>query len=162
VTKTLTFVSVFSFKYIDKGLRISLIINQNFIKMSTTKKATTPIEESKTQEKDAPKPVLTVSKPEKVEITEKPKMSVNDRIEAAKNFDQLLKRREVLKEHQDTYQKFRLADTGFGSHIILENEQGAKLPIRNSDALKDIYPYLQARIEQALSRVDDEILKFEV
>lgn len=105
---------------------------------------------------------MKVSKSANEQKNEQPKLSVNDRIENASKFDQLVKRREVLKQHKDTYEKFRLSDTGFSSKIILENEQGVQMPIRNPEALQDIYPYLTKRIDEALERVDAEILEFTV
>lgn len=128
--------------------------------MSTAKKATTPTNEAKNEEKKEQKAPMKVSKSANEKEQEKPKMTVEERLEQVKKFEQLRERREVLKRHKDAYDSFRLGDTGFNTSITLVNESGTSLPIKNSEALKDIYPYLSKRIDQALERVNEEILEF--
>lgn len=128
--------------------------------MNTAKKTVPQNEEGATSAKNSQKSNLRVSKKE--EATKPQARTVSERLENATKFEQLIKRREVLKNHKDGFEKFLLADSGFGSSIILKNEAGGEIPIKNPEALKQIYPFLTGRINEALERVDSEILAFEV
>jgi hypothetical protein len=129
--------------------------------MKNAQKATDQKTGAKKEVNPVVKPVLEVVKDAPKQEKIKP-VTVVERVERLERMQAIADRRDRVKDMHKTFENFKAGDEGFTTEIVLKNNHGTMLPIKNSEAVKEIFAVLGRRLEESLISADDELLKFEI
>jgi hypothetical protein len=84
------------------------------------------------------------------------------RIKKLENFNLLVKKHKFLNEKNDELQKFIISSDGTKEKIILENAQGFKFEVSNSQVVEKVLDVVSTELETFTKASEKEVLAFSI
>lgn len=139
--------------------------------MNTVKKAPAKATEKKEMKivkataKVEKAPIVKKEEKQKIEVKIAPLLeqlrpSADERIKNAEHFGILTNKFNHLKEKNEGLKRFRLSSDGTKETIYLENAEGYKFEVRNSNIIDEVVGILQTKLNGLLKHSEEEIQNF--
>ncbi|MFB9055074.1 hypothetical protein ACFFVB_18480 [Formosa undariae] len=124
--------------------------------MSTNAKAKAPQTETK------PKEVLKKVEKSNTEVKDLFNPTAESRIKRAENFKILADKFKFLNDKNDDLQKFIVSSDGTKEKIVLENAQGFKFEVSNSNVIEKVLDVVKSELQNITNEAEKEVLTFQI